>query len=168
MGIDAYAIKNAELAGKNKEFAEEAEEVMLFSTPYYGAFMHAIKGLELEEIKEDEMKYVSFEFLEEDWNSRKTAQASYAMYSSLRNRLAFDKGGFEELREGDAFFELCAMVDDNGFFSNLTCKKISNDFKDNKEKFFEQNTSWLYRDLYSVWADIFEEAANNDGIVVYT
>ena len=159
MGIRCCSLRNAELIGVGDKPVHDFSNIEGFA--YYASFMHAVEPLPLPKPVDGIKLYAYFAAQEEPVVD---ASMSYSGYSYFRDCLA-EISGKDELEPGDPFFEMCYMSDNDGFFSHEVVCAIAKDFDDYR---YEFKGDTLVRDAYERWAQVFNDAANNNGIVYYT
>lgn len=159
MGIRCCSLRNAELIGVGDKPVHDFSNIEGFA--YYAPFMHAVAPLPLPKPMDGIKLYAYFAAQE---GPAVEASMSYSGYSYFRDCLA-EISGKDELEPGDPFFEMCYMSDNDGFFSHEVVRTIAEDFDDYR---YEFKGDTLVRDAYERWAQVFNDAANNNGIVYYT
>ena len=159
MGIRCCSLRNAELIGVGDKPVHDFSNIEGFA--YYAPFMHAVEPLPLPKPAAGIKLYAYFAAQEEP---AVDASMSYSGYSYFRDCLA-EISSKDELEPGDPFFEMCYMSDNDGFFSHEVVCAIAKDFDDYR---YEFKGDTLVRDAYERWAQVFNDAANNNGIVYYT
>ena len=159
MGIRCCSLRNAELIGVGDKPVHDFSNIEGFA--YYAPFMHAVEPLPLPKPMSGIKLYAYFAAQEEP---KVSASLSYKGYSYFRDCLA-EISGKVALEPGDPFFEMCYMSDNDGFFSHEVVSTIAKDFDDYR---YEFKGDTLVRDAYERWAQVFNDAANNNGIVYYT
>ena len=159
MGIRCCSLRNAELIGVGDMPVHDFSNIEGFA--YYAFFMHAVAPLPLPKPMDGIKLYAYFVAQEEP---AVDASMSYSGYSYFRDCLA-EISSKDELEPGDPFFEMCYMSDNDGFFSHEVVCAIAKDFDDYR---YEFKGDTLVRDAYERWAQVFNDAANNNGIVYYT
>lgn len=159
MGIRCCSLRNAELIGVGDKPVHDFSNIEGFA--YYAPFMHAVEPLPLPKPTAGIKLYAYFAAQEEP---EVEASMSYSGYSYFRDCLA-EISGKDALELGDPFFEMCYMSDNDGFFSHEVVRAIALDFDAYR---YEFEGDHLARDAYERWAQVFNDAANNNGIVYYT
>ena len=159
MGIRCCSLRNAELIGVGDKPVHDFSNIEGFA--YYALFMHAVEPLPLPKPVTGIKLYAYFAAQEEP---AVDASMSYSGYSYFRDCLA-EISSKDELEPGDPFFEMCYMSDNDGFFSHEVVRTIAEDFDAYR---YEFEGDLLARDAYERWAQVFNDAANNNGIVYYT
>ena len=159
MGIRCCSLRNAELIGVGDKPVHDFSNIGGFA--YYAPFMHAVEPLPLPKPMSGIKLYAYFAAQEEP---KVSASLSYKGYSYFRDCLA-EISDKDELEPGDPFFEMCYMSDNDGFFSHEVVSTIAKDFGDYRS---EVRDDPLVRVAYERWAQVFNDAANNNGIVYYT
>ena len=159
MGIRCCSLRNAELIGVGDKPVHDFSNIEGFA--YYAPFMHAVEPLPLPKPVDGIKLYAYFAAQEEP---EAEASMSYSGYSYFRDCLA-EISGKDALEPGDPFFEMCYMSDNDGFFSHEVVRAIALDFDAYR---YEVRDDPLVRDAYENWAQVFNDAANNNGIVYYT
>ena len=159
MGIRCCSLRNAELIGVGDKPVHDFSNIEGFA--YYAPFMHAVEPLPLPKPTAGIKLYAYFAAQEEP---EVEASLSYSGYSYFRDCLA-EISSKDALEPGDPFFEMCYMSDNDGFFSHEVACTIAEDFDAYR---YEFEGDPLARDAYERWAQVFNDAANNNGIVYYT
>ena len=160
MGIRCCSLRNAELIGVGDKPVHDFSNIEGFA--YYAPFMHAVEPLPLPKPMSGIKLYAYFAAQEEP-EPEAEASMSYSGYSYFRDCLA-EISGKDALEPGDPFFEMCYMSDNDGFFSHEVVRTIAEDFDAYR---YEFEGDLLARDAYERWAQVFNDAANNNGIVYY-
>ena len=159
MGLRSCSLRDAELIGVGDKPVHDFGNIEGFA--YYAQFMHAVEPLPLPKPMSGIKLYAYFAAQEEP---KVSASLSYTGYSYFRDCLA-EISGKDTLEPGDPFFEMCYMSDNDGFFSHEVVRAIAKDFGDYR---YEFRGDPMVRDAYESWAQVFNDAANNNGIVYYT
>ena len=159
MGIRCCSLRNAELIGVGYKPVHDFSNIEGFA--YYAPFMHAVAPLPLPKPVDGIKLYAYFTAQE---GPAVEASMSYSGYSYFRDCLA-EISGKSAPEPGDPFFEMCYMSDNDGFFSHEVVCAIAKDFGDYR---YEFKGDPLVRVGYDRWAQVFNDAANNNGIVYYT
>lgn len=159
MGIRCCSLRNAELIGVGDKPVHDFSNIEGFA--YYAPFMHAVAPLPLPKPVDGIKLYAYFTAQE---GPAVEASMSYSGYSYFRDCLA-EISGKSAPEPGDPFFEMCYMSDNDGFFSHEVVCAIAKDFGDYR---YEFKGDHLVRVGYDRWAQVFNDAANNNGIVYYT
>lgn len=159
MGIRCCSLRNAELIGVGDKPVHDFSNIEGFA--YYAPFMHAVAPLPLPKPVDGIKLYAYFTAQE---GPAVEASMSYSGYSYFRDCLA-EISGKSAPEPGDPFFEMCYMSDNDGFFSHEVVCAIAKDFGDYR---YEFKGDHLVRVGYDRWAQVFSDAANNNGIVYYT
>ena len=159
MGIRCCSLRNAELIGVGDKPVHDFSNIEGFA--YYAPFMHAVAPLPLPKPVDGIKLYAYFTAQE---GPAVEASMSYSGYSYFRDCLA-EISGKSAPEPRDPFFEMCYMSDNDGFFSHEVVCAIAKDFGDYR---YEFKGDHLVRVGYDRWAQVFNDAANNNGIVYYT
>lgn len=169
MGLDATSYRNA-IPRMDVTWGEDRDPPPgLIRSPFYPEFSHAAQGLDLG----TPTPTSSFNAVFVVGPMGADSAMSYGGYSHFRDVLAALSGrqSFEDLEEGDPFWEMCWMSDCDGFFSTQASQKIAQDFIDHQAQWHawcdeKEIPSW-HRARYMKWAAVFIDAATHNGIVLY-